>query len=66
MKEDEECQMAQEEFKTLKSKFVSLSKRYEDLQDEVHAQAIKTNALMQKVADPYMNKMGLVPPPPDR
>jgi predicted nucleic acid-binding Zn-ribbon protein len=76
MEEDNDCQYSPEEFKDLKTKFVSLSERYEDLQKEVHAQALKTKSLTQKIKTPVsmmaqapdssMNKVGLVPPPPDR
>jgi hypothetical protein len=40
MKEDEECQESQEEFRDLKQKFVALSQNYEKLQKEVHEQAL--------------------------
>lgn len=68
MKEDEECQETQEEFRDLKQKFVSLSQNYEKLQREVHEQALQTKSLVQKVVnpDPTMNKVGVVPAPPDQ
>lgn len=68
MKEDEECQLAQEEFKDLKAKFIDLNDKYQNLEEEVHAQTLKTRQLVQKVAnpDPSMNKVGVVPAPPDQ
>jgi len=71
MKEDEECQSSQEEFKDLKAKFIDLSERYNSLQEEVHAQTKKTNQLVQKInhsaliqknatPDPTMNTNGVV------
>jgi hypothetical protein len=54
MKEDEECNLAQEEFRELKTKFIDLSEKYNALETQVHAQAIKTNALVQRVDHPSL------------
>lgn len=49
MRNDEGCQASQEEFKELKAKFIDLSEKYNSLQEEVHAQTLKTNSLVQKI-----------------